>query len=837
MRKRTNSLIRTVTATLTFLTILAVTHAFGSVTIQLNAYDGDGENTHTGRLGSRVSIVPTVGGTATTGVTWSLSGAGSLSSSGMYTSPTTMPSNATVVITARANADSSVSASYTFTLINPVAIVRYATNWPLPTDATTSMAVIGSNFVPGTTVYVNGTAVPTTYQSWTQVTAKVWIPYNSFGSVKVVAKTPSPGGGSSSGLAVPIKPLVVNLNAFDVNGTNTGTAQLGLPVQFRANVTGSANLSLTWPVKWSVSGAGSISGSGRYVAPATMPTNRIVNVTATLAANSQIHSTYQLTLMNPQPVVNAANPTHLKAGTTGTVTVIGSGFIPGSQILVNGSAVATSYQSGNTLTASVTAGQSSRVLISVVNPNPGGSTSLAYSLQVDNTSADTTASASVGTTLGRYIQSNFIGFSHEWGDAQWYMGSSKNGVNMIYRQLVQNLINPGSRAFVIRVGGGTTDTSGYPTATTVTPFAELASTLPVHFTLGVNLGADNPSLAQNQASTYLKGMPSGSVDAIEIGNEPDNYAANGMRASNYSIDNYLSDFAKWRSAILDVVPSSTKFLGPAWGSMLTLHHSMAAFNAQNLWDVPTFSQHAYAEYLESQSYPDDYLLSEAAATVGPQAVTDYVSHSHLHGQMFRIGELNSIDDGGVDGISNSFASALWAIDTMFEYANVGADGVNWHGTSGCLYCPFDFSTMNVDGRTVYSLQKVNPIYYGLLLFRMATGNTARLLPVNVSTAANIKVWAMVDQSSVAHVVIINKDKSFSGNISISMPGYGDAQVTRLVAPSYESLSGVSIGGQSFDGSVDGKLLGSQDNETLTPSNGSYSVPLQPTSAVMLTLSK
>ena len=36
-------------------------------------------------------------------------------------------------------------------------------------------------------------------------------------------------------------------------------------------------------------------------------------------------------------------------------------------------------------------------------------------------------------------------------------GTSKKGVNMIYRQLIQNLINPGTRPFVIRVGGSTTD--------------------------------------------------------------------------------------------------------------------------------------------------------------------------------------------------------------------------------------------------------------------------------------------------------------------------------------------------------------------------------------------
>jgi hypothetical protein len=95
----------------------------------------------------------------------------------------------------------------------------------------------------------------------------------------------------------------------------------------------------------------------------------------------------------------------------------------------------------------------------------------------------------------------------------------------------------------------------------------------------------------------------------------------------------------------------------------------------------------------------------------------------------------------------------------------------------------------------------------------------------------------MDQSSNVHVVIINKDKSFAGNINVSLPGFGDGQVVRLVAPGYQSTDGVSIGGQTFDGSIDGKLVGSPTPESISPNNGSYTVTLEPTSAVLLTLTK
>ena len=198
-------------------------------------------------------------------------------------------------------------------------------------------------------------------------------------------------------------------------------------------------------------------------------------------------------------------------------------------------------------------------------------------------------------------------------------------------------------------------------------------------------------------------------------------------------------------------------------------------------------------------------------------------------------KLNSVDNGGMAGVSNSFSAALWSIDTMFEYANVGIDGVNWHGTSGCNYCAFSFGVQTLAGRRLYTLQQVNPLYYGLLFFHQATTNGAKLLPVNVTSSANIKVWATVDQAGVTHIAILNKDEAFAGTVAINLPGHAQGSVSRLVAPSYQSVAGVSIGGQTFDGSIDGTLVGSPLTEVATPSSGVYSIAVQPVSAVLLTV--
>ena len=114
---------------------------------------------------------------------------------------------------------------------------------------------------------------------------------------------------------------------------------------------------------------------------------------------------------------------------------------------------------------------------------------------------------------------------------------------------------------------------------------------------------------------------------------------------------------------------------------------------------------------------------------GPNEVSAAVVTTHLYGIPFRMGEINSLYNGGEPGISNAFESALSAIDTMFEYANVGVDGVNWHGGGGSAYTYFDIQAAQAEGASTFTLTAVNPLYYGLLFFQAATGNGARLLPV------------------------------------------------------------------------------------------------------------
>jgi hypothetical protein len=134
------------------------------------------------------------------------------------------------------------------------------------------------------------------------------------------------------------------------------------------------------------------------------------------------------------------------------------------------------------------------------------------------------------------------------------------------------------------------------------------------------------------------------------------------------------------------------------------------------------------------------------------------------------------------------------------------------------------------------VRDIQALYYGMLFFAQATAHQGRLLPVPLNTSANLKAWATLDPTNGdVSVVIINKDQSASGSVQLTVPGYRLGVVTRLLAPSFRSTSGITLGGQTFDGSQDGKPVGTCYGELTRSQNGTFEVSVGPASAFLLTL--
>jgi hypothetical protein len=627
--------------------------------------------------------------------------------------------------------------------------------------------------------------------------------------------------GSASVDSVTITPATASVAA---NGT----------VQFSAVVKGAAsNKSVVWTTT-----SGSISASGAYTAPAASGT---AQVSASSVASPVMRATATVSILaNPSPTGPGSSGNQGQAPKIASLSATPSTIQAGqSSLLQWTTSDATSLDMsgvGEVTSNSVRVVPAQTTTYTLVASNATASVSKNVTVVVNQ--PDSIATMTVrADNPGLAISPRFMGFSHEfgWSIPQQLMGVPGQGTNPIYRQLANNLLAYGAGPLIIRMGGNSTDKSGEPTSQTVAPMAQVAKDINAKFTLGVNLGSDNAQLAVDQAKNYTANMPPGSLDAIEIGNEPDLYAQNGTRGSGYTLANYFSDFANWRGRVAPQLPSGLKLMGPSW-AITGMVNNLPAFLMQEEKYLSIVSQHNYAgSACNGKTNSSNYLLQPTATTKAPHTITPGVQAAHSAGLLFRMGEMNSISCGGEIGVSDIFASALWSVDQLFEFANVGVDGVNIHTANGGGYGLFEFNLTTKNGTTTFSLVAVRPEYYGLLFFQQATANHSRLLPVTLSTTANLKAWATVDSSGVIRLALINKDQTAQGVVNVSLGGFGAGTINRLSASTYQARTGITLAGQTFDGSSDGTIQGGVVSETVNPVGGVYSVAISPVSAVLVTI--
>ncbi len=178
--------------------------------------------------------------------------------------------------------------------------------------------------------------------------------------------TTKSGGGSTppAQIAVSVTPTAANVRA-------------GAGQPFTATVTGTKNQSVTWSVNGVVGGnasVGLITNAGLYTAPAILANPNTITISATAAADSSASSTSDVTLWNATPVLSNVSPATFTSGAY-TLTVTGSKFVSGAQVLFGGAAVTTSYVSATKLTATGSAPSAGIFAVTVSNPNPGSSSS------------------------------------------------------------------------------------------------------------------------------------------------------------------------------------------------------------------------------------------------------------------------------------------------------------------------------------------------------------------------------------------------------------------------------------------------------------------------------
>jgi hypothetical protein len=192
--------------------------------------------------------------------------------------------------------------------------------------------------------------------------------------------------------------------------------------------------------------------------------------------------------------------------------------------------------------------------------------------------------------------------------------------------------------------------------------------------------------------------------------------------------------------------------------------------------------------------------------------------------------MNTLSCGEAPAVTNSFASALWSLDVLFEMARVGVDGINLHTFPGASSQLFTFTRVHRRWRGT-----AEPDYYGLALFAQAAPAGARLLKVAATRNPGLKIWAARAPDGTINVVVINEGTRV-GVIALRAPAgaRGPGTLERLQAPSLTATRRVTLAGQTF-GAATGLPVGRPRTATVAPRVGRYVFRVPAASAAMLTL--
>ena len=304
---------------------------------------------------------------------------GTIDSKGLYTAPAIVPAPNSVTITANSvDHPTFPQGSTSVGVLNPIPIINAVTPSTFP-EGSAQVAVNGSQFVFGAQIMWNGAAVPTTLVSSTQLVAV--IPAPNPGTFPLLVSNPNPGSANSATVPVVVGPGQVVLTLYTGEGSDVRVSN---PLSFGLSVNGTNNPAVTLKVNGVPGGNAQIGtavakadGAITYTAPAVVPTpGNVVQLTITSVDNPAVSIAQNISVLNPIPILNLASPMTFNVGPPSTtVTVTGQNFINGAQVLMNGSPMATTFNSGTQLTATLAPTEPGNLDIQVLNPSPGPATS------------------------------------------------------------------------------------------------------------------------------------------------------------------------------------------------------------------------------------------------------------------------------------------------------------------------------------------------------------------------------------------------------------------------------------------------------------------------------
>jgi hypothetical protein len=355
-----------------------------------------------------------------------------------------------------------------------------------------------------------------------------------------------------------------------------------------------------------------------------------------------------------------------------------------------------------------------------------------------------------------------------------------------------------------------------------------------HVLLTLGFGHFEPEAAAHEAAA-AKAALGESLEAIEIGNEPDSYGRHRLRPEPWTPLQYEPQVTAYRDAIEALAPG-IPLAGPdtsgssayeKWGlseaidqrpAMLTGHHYPLGCAEQ---PPPSIAR----------------LLSQQTRMLEERSLRRYTFIAQETEVPFRLDETNTVSCGGVAGISDTFASALWAVSYLTQAMDLGVSGINLEGNPANCEGYTPLCAPSPEALATGAL-RAQPEWYALLLARALVGERPLQTAVSPGPAKRPNVEATTFEASDGALQFVLVDDDLPGARPVAMRlhvggGYHGATILLLKAPSPQAQSGVTLGGRSVAAN------GSWSEPTSLPhvvnTAGVITVDMKPSSAALVTV--
>lgn len=396
---------------------------------------------------------------------------------------------------------------------------------------------------------------------------------------------------------------------------------------------------------------------------------------------------------------------------------------------------------------------------------------------------------------------------------------------------------------VLRLGGVTADARvAYATPASAAPswasttisagdlsgLAALARETDARILLTVGLAHDDPQAGAREAAAAQAALGP-SLQAIEIGNEPDAFGAHGLRPLPWTFGAYATEIGAYRAAIARAAP------GLAIAGPDTTGASFAVWGRAEAHVVrpALLTAHRYPLVCSAVPAPSiGALLSPATRARDLAQLGSDAAIARAAGIPLRIDETNSVSCGGRAGVSNTFAAALWAVRLIAEAMQLGIAGVNFHDLpANCG----GYSPLCATGPAALTGGRLRaaPEWYALLFTRGLIGE--RPLATTVRRAVGTITAEAFGGGGRTRVLLVDSAAGGAPAPVRIVTGRAPATATvlALTAPSLAATSGVRIGGHAVNAS--GELVGPLARGVVHSAGGAITVPLAPGSAALVTV--